>query len=86
MEAMARGVPVVATDVGGMTELVEPGINGHLVPPRNAIALAEKLEELLNHAERRQSMGRLAYEKVKAEFNLENTLSQYTRLYEKTAR
>jgi glycosyltransferase involved in cell wall biosynthesis len=47
LEAMASGLPVVATDVGGVREFVTDGVGGAVVPPRNAPALAEALEKYL---------------------------------------
>ena len=48
MEAMAMSVPVIATQVGGVSELVEHGINGILTPPGDSLALAEAIRELAN--------------------------------------
>jgi len=62
MEAMALGVPVVATNVGGLRELVRDRVAGTLVPPRNERALAEAIAELATDPERRSAMGRAAAE------------------------
>jgi glycosyltransferase involved in cell wall biosynthesis len=58
LEAMALGVPVVATDMGGLPELVEPDVTGALVPPNDDEALAAALAGLLDHPDRALAMGR----------------------------
>ena len=57
LDAMAAGLPVVATSVGGVPELIEDGKTGWLVPPRDAEALASRLRLLLCNPELRLSMG-----------------------------
>lgn len=64
MEAMASGLPVVATNVGGVSELVDDGTNGYLIPPGSAEILASRIELLLKSRELRESMGRAGREKV----------------------
>jgi len=56
MEAMASGIPVIATAVGGNPYLVKDGRTGYLVPPRNPQALAQKIAYSLNHAEETEKM------------------------------
>ena len=70
MEAAACGVPVVSTTVSGIPELVDSGVNGILVPPRDPVALAEALERLARDPELRARMGRYGREKVLREFSL----------------
>jgi len=60
VEAMAMGVPVVATSVGGPAETIRDGIDGLLVPPRQPEALADVIVGLLNDAQRRNAIGALA--------------------------
>jgi glycosyltransferase involved in cell wall biosynthesis len=70
MESMAAGVPVVSTQVGGVSELVENGVSGYLVPPGDAISLAEKIEILLTNVELRNKFGQAGRIKIEQEFNL----------------
>ena len=70
MEAMASGLPVVASALSGIPELVESGRTGFLVPPRDATALADALHTLHNDAQLRQRMGQAGREKVLREFDL----------------
>jgi glycosyltransferase involved in cell wall biosynthesis len=69
MEALGTGLPVVASFVGGMAELVDDGVNGHLVPPGDADALAARLMELIDDPSARQQMGDAGRATVTAEFN-----------------
>ena len=70
MEAMATGLPVVATRIAGIPELVEHGVNGHVVAPGDAEALAGALSELLDDPEARAAMGAHGRAKVAAEFTI----------------
>ncbi|MBO0445517.1 glycosyltransferase [Enterococcus ureilyticus] len=65
IEAMASGVPVVASDVGGINEAVEDNVNGFLVEPSDVQELESKLNELLSERNRRLDMGKKA--RLKAE-------------------
>lgn len=60
LEAMATGLPVVATAVGDVPRVVRPGETGLLVPPRDAAALADALAELLEDPDKRRAWGRAA--------------------------
>ncbi len=71
IEAMACGLPVVATPVGGIPELVEDGRTGLLVEPENPRALADALARLLNDEELRREMGYRARERVLANHSIE---------------
>lgn len=57
IEAAAAGRPIVASDVAGCREVVQHGVNGILVPPRDPTALAQALETLIGDASRRREMG-----------------------------
>lgn len=74
IEAMATGLPVVASRITGVPELVEEGVSGELVIPGRADELADALERVLSApAERRAEMGRAGRERVVAEFDIERT-------------
>jgi glycosyltransferase involved in cell wall biosynthesis len=70
LEAMASGLPVVATAVGGTPELVVDGRTGYLVPPSDAAALAAALERLLASPEQRRQLGQASRERAERCFGL----------------
>lgn len=70
MEAMVSGRPVIATRVGGVGELVEDGVSGHVIAPGNAQALAKAMLDLARSADRRRIMGQAGRAKVRAEFDI----------------
>lgn len=76
IEAMAAALPVVATRVGGIPELVEDGITGLLVEPGNPARLAEAIVALLTDEERRRSMGETGRERVLARHSIQTMISQ----------
>ncbi len=68
MESMACGTPVVATNVGSLPELVEDGVTGFIVPPREPSAMREKIELLLSNPDLAGEMGRRGRERVLSRF------------------
>jgi sugar transferase (PEP-CTERM/EpsH1 system associated) len=81
LEAMAAGLPVVATDVGGNREVVVPGQTGLLVPAGSPAALAGAVLEVLHRPEQAQAMGAAGRRRVEEQFSLRHTVAQYERLY-----
>ena len=81
MEAMAAGLPVVATAVGGVPELVTHGRDGFVVPPGDPDSLAAALGRLIGSPEQRQAMGRDAESKASATFDVAHTVQSYVELY-----
>jgi glycosyltransferase involved in cell wall biosynthesis len=83
LDALARGIPVVATDVGGIPEIVRPGREGLLAAPGDAPALARALARLRQDPEEARRMGRAGRERARA-FEIggvvDDTVAQYGRL------
>ncbi len=82
LEAMASGVPVVATDVGSVAHVVRDGITGFVVKPRDAVALADHINIVLREPHLAQKMGREGRRVVEEHFDLASTVCAYERLYE----
>jgi sugar transferase (PEP-CTERM/EpsH1 system associated) len=82
LEAMATGLPVVATPVGGNAELVVEGETGSLVPPGDPVALANALARLVEDPALRTAWGRAARARVESEFTLDGMLYRYQDVYE----
>jgi glycosyltransferase involved in cell wall biosynthesis len=70
LEAMAAGLPVVATDVGGLSEVVQPGETGWLVAPKDVPALSDAICHLLAHDEVRTAFGQAGRKRVEQRFSL----------------
>jgi len=79
-EAMASGLPVVATDIAGIPEQVEDGESGYLIPTGDADVLADRLDELLSDRQLRERMGQRGYERSK-QFSVEAMLDELDGLY-----
>ena len=82
MEAMAAGLPVVATRVGGTAEVVEDGVSGHLVPPADAAALAARVLGLARDPESARRMGERGRERVASRFGVERMVAATAGLYD----
>lgn len=82
IEAMMAGLPIAATRVGGVPELVEDGVTGYLVPPQNAHALGEAIGKLLADSGLRQRMGKAGRRRALEQFSLDRMLRETQAVYE----
>jgi glycosyltransferase involved in cell wall biosynthesis len=83
MEAMACGIPVIATDVGGTRDIVRSNLDGLLVPPRDADVLASAINLILASPDLADRMGSAARERVVKESSWDSVAAKYDTLYEK---
>ncbi len=85
LEAMAAGVPVIATPVGAIPDVVTPGTHGCLVPPRDGKAMAEALAEMSRDRERLSWMSRACRLRVRAAYSIEKLASELAAQYARLA-
>ncbi len=81
IEAMMAGLPVVASNVGGISELIEDGVNGFLIPPRDAVRFTKALQILIEDETLRKKMGEAGREKAMKNFTLDKMLSKTMEVY-----
>ena len=81
LEAMALGLPVVASAVDGVPEVVENGKTGVLVPPAAPVALEKALKELAGAPERRAALGAAAHAAAMEKFTLRRMMDEYHDAY-----
>jgi glycosyltransferase involved in cell wall biosynthesis len=86
MEYMEERKPVVASAVGGLPDLVQEGLTGSLVPPRDPDRLAAAISALIADPAKREQMGARGQELRRAKYSIDATLQRLTELYERTAR
>jgi glycosyltransferase involved in cell wall biosynthesis len=82
LEAMAEGLPVVATCVGGLPEVIEDCHTGYLVPPSDVAALVGRLRLLILDPERRQAMGAAGRERVRTHFSVHRMVAKIQAIYD----
>jgi glycosyltransferase involved in cell wall biosynthesis len=80
LEAMAAGLPVVATDVGGVAEQIVEGVTGHVVPRDDPDALAAALVRLAHDRAARVRLGQAGRERIRTDFSLEGMVAAYRRV------
>ena len=81
LEAMAAGLPVVATDVGSTSEIVDDGVTGYVIEPGNPGGIAEGILRLARNSDLREQMANAARSKVRKEWPIETCVDTYVRAY-----
>ena len=82
LEAMAAGKTVIASRVGGMADVLQDGVNGILVPPRDPAALAEAMTKALENEPQRSKIGGYARETVTSRYRIEKMIDRLGAVYE----
>jgi glycosyltransferase involved in cell wall biosynthesis len=80
LEAMAVGLPVIATDVGGVNEQVLDGVNGRLISRSNLQELAEAIVECSTNLQLRERFGNASRRRVETHFSLKKMADEYQRV------
>ena len=83
MEAMAAGLPVISTPLGGIPEMVEPGVNGELVPERDPAAICAAIEGLIADPQRARRLGDKGRQIAREKFSIETSARQLRELFER---
>ena len=81
LEAMACGLPTIANAVTGVSEVIEDGINGLLVEPRNVADLVRKINWCISHTEESKKLGLAARKTVREKFGLDLMVERYIHVY-----
>ncbi len=81
LEACAAGLPIVATKVGGNAEIVHEGVNGHLVPEREPVEMANAIVASLADGERAEAMGRAGRDWVLDQGSFRTMAMRYASIY-----
>jgi glycosyltransferase involved in cell wall biosynthesis len=81
LESMAAGVPVIAANVGGNPEIIEDGVSGKLVPPRDAAALAQAMGDFLRDRDLAARFGEAGRQRVTELFSMERSVHEVESLY-----
>ena len=80
-EAMAAGVPVVGAKVEGLSEVIEDGVTGYLVPSGNSLALSEAMIKLLKNPQKAKTIGKNGFKRVEKLFSLKNFSDSMKEIY-----
>ncbi len=86
IEAMASGLPIVASDVGGIPELVKEKVNGFLIKPTSFNSIEKAIFNLINNSSLKEEMGRNSERLFKESFTLSSMCKAYMEIYQKVFR
>ena len=82
LEAMACKVPVIASDIGGIPDIVHDKVNGILVPQKDILELSKSINELIENEDFRKSLAFNGYEMVKGHFSWKQIAKDYLEIYQ----
>jgi glycosyltransferase involved in cell wall biosynthesis len=82
MEAMSAGKPIIVSKANGLAEILEEGVNGFLVPPRNPTAIVEVIKRLISDPELARSVGKAAQETMREKFSWRNYAERMLGLFQ----
>lgn len=83
IEGMAAGKPVIATAAGGVLDIIEDGITGILVPPKNAASMAQAAHQLIKHQDQAKKMGQYAQKHVEERYSIDKHAAAVQQLYQR---
>jgi len=81
LEGMSSGLPMIATNVGGIPEIIENGMNGVIVPPKNPEAIANQIINLIKDPELRTQLGTKARETILEKYTSEKVVNEYIKVF-----
>lgn len=82
IEAMAAGLPIVATNVGGNSELVLHGLNGYLAPAEDPEVLSIRMQSVIDDAARRRKFGEMSLQVARKQYSLDAMIRKYVNTYD----
>ena len=82
LEAMTARLPIIASDVGGIPEIIEDSVNGDLIDPSDHKKLAEKILDLFNDNFKIREYTEAGYDKLKSQFDAKTMAKKYDKLYD----
>jgi glycosyltransferase involved in cell wall biosynthesis len=83
LEAMAAGLPIVASDIPGNRVAIRPNVDGLLVPPRDPTALAAAVDRVMTQPAWAETLGQAARQRVQEDFSLERMVQQHLELFDR---
>ena len=81
MEALASGLPVIASNLSGIPELIRPQQTGYLIPPGDSRALADSIAYVYHHPSRSHRYARAGKKLVREEFNIQSSVKKLKKLF-----